>query len=458
MHMRRLIRLLTCCTLLGLAIAACGGPARTATPTSRTETAMVEVTPAQYAETPTGVATIAVAPTIAIPPTIEIKSPVHSTSSPELTASTGGVATSEPATAASAGTSATAAATAGARVLEDKWYADADQNGVPDFIESELGYDPAKDDCLAKQCGAGAAGSELLVKERNTLLILDSSGSMAVQLGGARKIDTAKTAIKKYVRVLAPAMNLGFMVYGHKGNNTEAGKAESCAGIDLLAPIGQLKRENIDGILAQFQPTGWTPLAASLAKAAEAFKGKADATNRIVLVSDGLETCGGDPVAVAKQLHDQGLAIEIDVVGFGIKEDTPDAQQLRQIAHVTGGSYYDAKTASDLDNYFRQQGQALAQQWDAMTCELNNSAFMRLCDESFLNKVAAKMREYEAKAAFGSPEAQAYREIEQRIQAKATVRQKQRDEAQGRFDQLQKQYFQLRDQINKALNDEYGKH
>ena len=125
-------------------------------------------------------------------------------------------------------------------VLDPKWYEDSDGNYVPNFIEVANGYDPDRNDCAPEKCGTAEEGADFLTQERNALLILDSSGSMAADAGGSAgqtKMEAAKDAIARYVRVGSTVFNLGFMVYGHKGDNTEAGRAESCreAG-ELLAP------------------------------------------------------------------------------------------------------------------------------------------------------------------------------------------------------------------------------
>jgi hypothetical protein len=150
-------------------------------------------------------------------------------------------------------------------VLDPKWYEDSDGNYVPNFIEVAKvanGYDPDRNDCAPEKCGTAEVGADCLTQERNALLILDSSGSMAADAGGSAgqtKMEAAKDAIARYVRVGSTVFNLGFKVYGHKGDNTEAGRAESCrdAG-ELLAPIGQVEPDGFQGVLDRFRPTSWT--------------------------------------------------------------------------------------------------------------------------------------------------------------------------------------------------------
>ena len=75
-------------------------------------------------------------------------------------------------------------------------------------------------------------------------------------------------------------------------------------------------------------------------------------SNRIVIISDGLETCDGDPVASAQGLLDQGIEVVVDVIGFDLAE--ADRASLEEVARVTGGTYTDARTGADLNAVLRQ--------------------------------------------------------------------------------------------------------
>ena len=95
----------------------------------------------------------------------------------------------------------------------------------------------------------------------------------------------------------------------------------------------------MDGAKAQ----GYTPIAYSLGQAANDFP--ADAKERvIVLVSDGKETCQGDPVVAAKALAAKGITVH--TVGFIV--DTAARGQLQAIARATGGTYFDAPVGPEL--------------------------------------------------------------------------------------------------------------
>lgn len=223
---------------------------------------------------------------------------------------------------------------------------DTDGDGATDKEEIQTGYDPLKDDC-ALEVGCDLVAEKVEAKPVNTLLILDASGSMAGMVSGQTKMEAAKVAIREFVNQSPDEINLGFMVYGHQGSNNEKDKAVSCLSSEVLFPIQKLERERFLATLDSFGPVGWTPIAASLEKAqAEAFTGKEGENNSVLLVSDGIETCGGDPCAVAKQLKASGIQTTIDVVGFDV--DTRARAQLECIALSTGGQYFHVRTSEEL--------------------------------------------------------------------------------------------------------------
>ena len=295
------------------------------------------------------------------------------------------------------------------------------------------------------------------MKDRNALLLLDSSGSMAADAGGGRtKMEAAKDALLRYSGVSSVLFETGFAVYGHAGDSTAAGKATSCEqASELLLPLGAVDQAAFQGTLSRFRPTGWTPIEGALREAEAAFAGKEGAVNRVILVSDGIETCGGDPVAAAERLHRAGIALQIDVVGFGVPDDA--ARQLRDIAAAGGGEYVDARTGADLDGYFRTQSEAIGQTWDAFTCELRNSTFDTICDQGQCNKATVfRIPEEQRRYDLDSPEHRALRELSRRISDGLERWQKARDEAADRAQELQQQHSALRDEYYRVFNATYG--
>ena len=113
-------------------------------------------------------------------------------------------------------------------------------------------------------------------------------------------------------------------------------------------------RTTVDGAKAQ----GYTPIAYSLEQAANDFP--ADAKERvIVLVSDGKETCKGDPVVAAKALAGKGITVH--TVGFIV--DTAARGQLQAIARATGGTYFDAPVGPELPDTLKSASPPARSEW-----------------------------------------------------------------------------------------------
>lgn len=173
--------------------------------------------------------------------------------------------------------------------------------------------------------------------ESNLLFILDSSNSMWGQISGTAKIDTAKSVLNQALIDLPKDVSSGLMVYGHR-------RRGDCTDVELVAPIGQ-SSDKIRERIAKLSPMGKTPIAASLKASVAAFAGKEEQNNSILLISDGIETCEGDPCAVAAELMKYGINLQVNVVGFDVDDET--RAQLQCIAERGNGEYFDARGAND---------------------------------------------------------------------------------------------------------------
>ena len=100
--------------------------------------------------------------------------------------------------------------------------------------------------------------------------IVDASGSMAALTSdGQIRMDAAKAVLKEVIAAIpeADGINVGFRVYGHRGNNQDDGRAESCVSTELLVPVQGLDKQALNAQVDQLQPVGWTPLALALQEA-----------------------------------------------------------------------------------------------------------------------------------------------------------------------------------------------
>jgi hypothetical protein len=196
------------------------------------------------------------------------------------------------------------------------------------------------------QANGSVEGGSMNTPVVNTVLVFDASGSMAAQIEGGSRINVAKDAVSNYVSKLGQNVNLSVVAYGHKGNSTQAQKTVSCNGIEEVYYLSPVKKAIVEEKVNLLNPNGWTPIAASLQRAEEILdKTAADSQKRIVLLSDGEETCGGDPVALACKLKAKGITV--DVIALAV--DGVAYKQLDSISQCGGGSYYSVKGASDLN-------------------------------------------------------------------------------------------------------------
>ena len=185
----------------------------------------------------------------------------------------------------------------------------------------------------------------------NVELIMDSSGSMAAQTDdGEPRIDAAKRVLNQVIDAIPvdrAELNVGFRVFGHQGNNTEAGRAESCQSSDLTVPVDGVDPDALREQVANYAPVGWTPIGLSLERAAADFPAASETvTNAIILVTDGLETCDSDPCAIATALKESDAAVTVYVVGLGLDEE--ELRITGCIAENTGGQIVGAQNAGEL--------------------------------------------------------------------------------------------------------------
>ncbi|MDF1812307.1 MAG: VWA domain-containing protein [Verrucomicrobiales bacterium] len=72
----------------------------------------------------------------------------------------------------------------------------------------------------------------------------------------------------------------------------------------------------------------------------------------VLLISDGVESCDGDPLKVIAELDRKGIKFQTHVIGFDLNAEEEAA--LRKIATIGGGNYYNAKNYGELLNSLDQ--------------------------------------------------------------------------------------------------------
>ncbi|MBA2126983.1 hypothetical protein DLM45_12235 [Hyphomicrobium methylovorum] len=180
----------------------------------------------------------------------------------------------------------------------------------------------------------------------DAMLVFDASGSMsgidAYSPGSSvTRIDDARNALAQSLPHVTPQRRLGLITYGPGGH---------CHFTLNLRPAFNAAPQ-IMTELTGISPDGRTPLTSSVAEAANVldYRNKAAV---IVLLTDGAETCGGEPCKLAKALNATAKAITIHVVGYRMKDmiesNERDIGDMKCLAAATGGRFIGVDSIPEL--------------------------------------------------------------------------------------------------------------
>lgn len=162
-------------------------------------------------------------------------------------------------------------------------------------------------------------------KTTRILFLLDGSGSMMAKWEGQHRIDVARDILSDLIDSLATVRNLeiGLRVYGHQFHR----KFRNCTDSKLEVGFTPRNHEIIKQKLAALTPQGTTPIAYSLEQATKDFPNDKNTRNVIIMITDGIESCNGDPCAISLGLQQKGIFLRPFIIGMGIEKDYAKAFQ-----------------------------------------------------------------------------------------------------------------------------------
>jgi hypothetical protein len=186
-------------------------------------------------------------------------------------------------------------------------------------------------------------------------IILDCSGSMSDRTNaGTSKMEVAKKVVSDLVEKIPDGRNVTFIVYGHDA-------ALKCRAVAVLRPLGPLDtdgKSDLKKTIARLRPVGNTPIALALKVAGEELaRGKG--SGGIILITDGMETCNGDPAAEAARLAaNPRFTFGLNIVGFDV--DPKELEEVKKIVRAAKekGRFYEAKSPEKLERDIAALGRA----------------------------------------------------------------------------------------------------
>jgi len=107
--------------------------------------------------------------------------------------------------------------------------------------------------------------------------------------------------------------------------------------------------------LDHFQASGWTPLSGAIEKAHDLLKAypENENLNIVYIVSDGVETCDGDPVTAAKLLQADNIQAKVNIIGFDV--DDKGQVELKKVADAGNGEYVTVQNKDELETYITKK-------------------------------------------------------------------------------------------------------
>lgn len=184
----------------------------------------------------------------------------------------------------------------------------------------------------------------------NVAVLIDGSGSMKADVPGGNKMMLAKSSIQQFAKDLPEGVQLSLTAFGHKGTGSDEDKMLSCSSIETVYPLEAYQEEKFNNSMEKFGASGWTPLGAAIKQAADELLKASDEHTKTVIyvVSDGIETCDGNPVQAAKEAKEAISELQVNIIGFdvGSKED----QQLKEVAKAGGGEYSAVSNKQELSD------------------------------------------------------------------------------------------------------------
>lgn len=157
--------------------------------------------------------------------------------------------------------------------------------------------------------------SEEQQEKTRILFVFDASQSMYGRWNYQQKIFAARNILSNFLDSLSSFDNIevALRVFGDQ----YPVPPQVCEDSRLIVPFSKGNHKKIKKALKSIVPKGTTPITYALEQAANDFSGCEDCRNIVVLITDGIEECEGDPCEVSLKLQSKGIILKPFVIGIG---------------------------------------------------------------------------------------------------------------------------------------------
>jgi hypothetical protein len=168
------------------------------------------------------------------------------------------------------------------------------------------------------------------------LFIIDQSGSMAENSGGASKLELAKEAVIRSIQLMFPGDQVGVVTFD-----------DSARWAVPITPLADPK--TIIQAVGSIRSGGGTDILAGIEAAAVSLPGVESPVKHIILLTDG----GADPAGIPELVNELKINHGITLSAVGVGQDA--APFLPTLAELGGGRYHAASTPAAIPSIFTQE-------------------------------------------------------------------------------------------------------
>lgn len=188
----------------------------------------------------------------------------------------------------------------------------------------------------------------------SVMILLDASNSMQQRWDGYRKYNVATDllgSMMEYYYRRYPNIQFAVRLFGHQHDM----QYDRCDDTELIVHWTDRDMLEVADNMRSKEPKGWSPIQYSLEQALKDFQGIRGDRKKLILISDGGETCQGDPCAIATLMMEQGIEVEPFVLGmsqhFSLEEDLGCVGHYR---HVSNAQEFNVAIYDIMEDFFRK--------------------------------------------------------------------------------------------------------